>query len=454
MTDKTSKEKNFSCTPILSIKNPNEPILLYKGNCRLHVGKSSFTEESKICLNFFPRPRIEIKMNFSINSNIPPIGPNSNDIYISIRKSPKISVDCIFIQINKGTTLKFTPTNEPIIIQGNKSTRIKSIIFHLYNFIGFIGPKRSRESVTTNSKTVVSIINHLDLFSEDWIIEIRSLPSTSNNLEILKQNGGYGLTHIGTIRKKKNKSYLVKDGQEILEALDYFLSFIKGVKCLPMLCAGYDKDREPVWESWNSPRDSWFDPPLSWFDLTISKELQDIFPGFMNRWKTKSWKKTFTDAIYWYLKSNLPFRGIDVGLILTQAAVERLSFEYAVNERKLISMEGFKKLRASDKLRLLFSSLDISLNIPKEMTSIAKISKIFKWIDAPHALTEIRNSLVHPDHKHQGKYDEVIFEAWNLSLWYLELTMLKLCGYLGTYSNRLNIPKWVGEVENVPWAKE
>ena len=38
------------------------------------------------------------------------------------------------------------------------------------------------------------------------------------------------------------------------------------------------------------------------------------------------------------------------------------------------------------------------------------------------------------------------YEAWNLAQWYLELTLLKLCGYEGSHGNRLN-QKWVGEVE-------
>ncbi len=38
-------------------------------------------------------------------------------------------------------------------------------------------------------------------------------------------------------------------------------------------------------------------------------------------------------------------------------------------------------------------------------TELCKLSKEFNWTDSPHALTEIRNSLVHPEHKQQGKYD-------------------------------------------------
>ena len=58
-----------------------------------------------------------------------------------------------------------------------------------------------------------------------------------------------------------------------------------------------------------------------------------------------------------------------------------------------------------------------------------------KWNDMPHAITDIRNSLVHPNEKTSlpnGSY----FEAWQLSTWLLDLAFLRLCGHDGSYSNR------------------
>jgi len=170
-------------------------------------------------------------------------------------------------------------------------------------------------------------------------------------------------------------------------------------------------------------------------------------------WQDESWQTAFRDVIYWYLNSNFSPRGIDAGIILTQAAIERLSFEYSVRSKKLRTMEDFKNLRASDKFRLFFSSLDIPNEVPSNLSTLQELSRQFNWLDAPHAFTEVRNSLVHPEHKSRGKTDKAIFEAWNLGLWYLEMSILRLCGYEGTYSNRLHLGKWIGEVEEVPWKK-
>jgi hypothetical protein len=86
-----------------------------------------------------------------------------------------------------------------------------------------------------------------------------------------------------------------------------------------------------------------------------------------------------------------------------------------------------------------------------ETPELAKLAKDFNWLDAPHALTEIRNSLVHPEHKRRGQLDSAYYEAWNFGLWYLTMGLLAVCEYSGTYGNRLK-KRIVGQVEEVPWG--
>jgi hypothetical protein len=173
----------------------------------------------------------------------------------------------------------------------------------------------------------------------------------------------------------------------------------------------------------------------------------------MKKWKNDDWRDALEEVIYWYLNANFPERGIDVGIILTQAAIERLAYEYTVKDKRLLLSKGFKDLVASDKFRLLFSSLGLPLDIPKETPEIAKLSKVrgFNWQDAPHALTEIRNSLIHPENKKHGQFSAAYHEAWRLGLWYLEIAVLAVCEYSETYANRLK--KRIGsQVEKVPWS--
>jgi len=128
-------------------------------------------------------------------------------------------------------------------------------------------------------------------------------------------------------------------------------------------------------------------------------------------------QKALKEALYFYFYSNYHSESIpaDIGIILSQSAIERLSYEYAVNQKNLLTMNGFKGLWASDKFRILFSSLGIPLDIPNETPELKRIASAGSWIDAPQAITEIRNSIVHPEHKQRGNYKVVVMhEAWNL----------------------------------------
>ena len=347
-------------------------------------------------------------------------------------------------------SIKLYPESEPIAGVGDDTIQMRGIVFHLFNFVDFMGNRRSSEP---NGTVIETTIEHMDLICDEWTVELRSLPSTQQNIEFLKENGGYRLTHIGGIQKPDGSSFTGNDVNECLTALRYFLSFVKGGWCNSICPVGFDETGHRVWEQWSSPREAWHSTPFSWFDTQNTEQLTVLFKGFMKMWANDDWRAALQEIIYWYLNANFSSRSINTGIILTQAAIERLSYEYAVRNKRLVTADGFKNLWASDKFRLLFSSLRIPLDIPLATSKLKKLAQNqkMKWIDAPHALTEIRKSLIHPEHKKRGQFDSAYFDAWNLGLWYLEMGILAICGYNGTYRNRLNLRR-EGQVENVPWT--
>ena len=174
----------------------------------------------------------------------------------------------------------------------------------------------------------------------------------------------------------------------------------------------------------------------------------------MTLWANELWNQPLMHALYWYLGAcdRRVGIGVDTGTILAQAALEVIAWTHCVLDKKIVSAAAFKPrgLSASDKLRLLLSSLDIPRDIPTHLpTLLAKSAP--KWADGPDALTGIRNSLAHPDAKGTLP-DFAYYEVWKLSLWYIDMSLLRLCGHNGSYSNRLVDQRWEGEVESVPWS--
>jgi hypothetical protein len=438
--------------PCYDFPQPNESILISKTKASVSFQGKVHEVDAEVHLHLLPEARIQVQGNLPKSLGF--FGPgNLGNLVIACKDIDGRDIQGVLVRINirpDGAEFVWHPQNEPIIGLGDQRTKMASIFFHLFNYRQIFG---TRQSTEMNGNAIYAI-PHVDLKASGWNVELKSLQTNRETFETLQETGGYGLTHVGCLRKEDCSNFNGKTAEDMLNALRHFLSLSKGMWCNPCLAVGFDKKKERVWEAWSSPQGSWA-KPMSWFDPHHCDELENLFPGFLSKWENEDWRKALHEVIYWYLSSNYSTlsRGIniDAGIILTQAAIERLSFEYAVRHKRLVEANGFKDLRASDKFRLLFSSLDIPIDIPASMPELKKLAKQFKWIDAPQAITEIRNSLVHPEHKRRGQFGKAFYPAWNLGQWYLELALLRICGYSGTYGNRL-IQRWVGEVEPVPWS--
>jgi hypothetical protein len=183
--------------------------------------------------------------------------------------------------------------------------------------------------------------------------------------------------------------------------------------------------------------------------------LPEAFSGFDTRFRDAQWQEAFHLALYWYLESNACAGGVEGSLILIQTALELLSFEILVNERKWLSEDGFAKLPASDSIRLVLASAKIPLDIPAQFKDVLALAKSYGWMDGPAALTGIRNALIHCTSKNRTRLSgktTAIRDAWELGLWYMDLVLLNLIGYSGKYCDRRARSGFVGDELPVPWA--
>lgn len=269
--------------------------------------------------------------------------------------------------------------------------------------------------------------------------------------------GGFGITHVGKLERITGGSFSAADAKGIEEALFWFLSFCRGSWVAPLLAVGFDAGGKQVWEEWRKWKIERWRRVGSWFDSWSRVGLVGVFPGFHRRWKDESWNEPIRLALHWYVESNMCAGGVEGGTILAQAAFELLAWTLLVEDQKVLSEDEFKKLRASDMLRSLLSSCEIPLAIPSSLCELTKSATAHNWADGPHAITEVRNALVHASPKKRKKVlgadTGTRYEAWWLGLWYLELVLLWLFDFRGKYSDRLVRDGGKGqEVRLVPWA--
>ena len=438
--------------PVFNFLSEESRILLYKGSAQINVRSNSYFGDGEVLLELLPTASIFVYGYFREVPSVDGLGVITGHNSVAEFSLNGCKVDGFRISgggdaTKKECNIKWCPKSHPVGCIGDDTTQIAHVVFHLFNFERIVTTRRSPEEQDGTQHS----IHHLDLSGNGWEIELKSLAITDKNIKELKEQGGYRLTHVGSIKKTDGAVFSGADAKNALTALGLFLSFAKGAPCYPICPVGFDDSDARVWEEWSSPYEPWR-YLLSWFDPHHQNQLTTLFPGFMAKWRDQDWHDALEESVYWYLYANDSSRAVMPGIILTQAAIERLSFEF-VKKKRLIWEKSFKDLKASDRFRLLFSSLGIPLDIPQETPELRNLATCnqYKWLDIPHALTEIRNSLVHPEKAQQKQLMDVYYEAWNLGLWCLEMSILAICGYSGTYGNRLKPGRYIGTVEDVPW---
>jgi hypothetical protein len=442
-----------SVLPAYDFLTDQSEVTLREGTARLTIGTETYRGKARGILQLAPRPTILFKADIE---RVPmQVGVR---VAFGSLKIEDFEFDGIKIEGFSGglggtfpsasNVAVWHPSAEPVLLNRHRK-RMRRLVFHLFNFSDF----KSLDGTSEKRGNTSVAIQKLKLSGGDLAVVITSLFETSDIQKRIQQDWGTRLTHVGSLERHDGKSLTEKQALEYLWQLQQFLSFATGRRCTPVCPCGFDNHGNLVWEAWLSP-ESKQRPRDSWFDLHHCDQLVELFDCFLKTKKSRAWTRPLQDAIYWYVEANSDSSRIDAGIILAQAALELLAYAYAVEATGLVSPQGFKNLWASDKLRLLFVSLGMPVAIPlecKEMIGLTKgKKKIADWKDFAHSITDIRNSLVHPDHKHRHRLGTAYFDAWRSSLWALELAILGVCKYTGSYSNRLKMRR-VGSVENVPW---
>ncbi len=445
--------------PIYWQTTPNETISFGKFDAMVTHGVDQATEvaSGEARLRFTPKESLEIV--FPVASELGAWDAFSRIMSRSSTTSklhiPELRTTFdMFLKSTRENSMVYTPTQTPLMI-GDDVKNIRKSAFHLVNWPLIRGTDNYKVTVPNYPyPDGYQIFGKVMLEVDSWIITIAEVEGTGDAVKSVRESGGYSITYVGSVERDGHKEYTSSDLSTLLSDLSYLFAFVFGEWRSPCLAVAFDANDSHVYKEWglrqvDSERGAGV---CSWFDEHHSEMIPQVLPGFWRLLKSDVWAKPWTNAIYWYIKANQGGAGlgVDSAILFSQAALELLSWTYCVLDRKMVSESAFRGrgLSASDKIRILVSSLGLPLHIPQNLTRLhSKPGK--KWADSMDVITDIRNRLVHPGGERDFP-DGAYFEAWKLSMWYLELILLRLCQYSGRYSNRLS-QRWVGEVEPVPW---
>jgi hypothetical protein len=304
--------------------------------------------------------------------------------------------------------------------------------------------------------------SRLTLRGGGWIITLDGVDDYGEFEKYLEANSGFGVTQVGRIEKEDHSPFSADEALNTLDALTWYVSFAAGRWTGPFLPSGFDADGGRVWDVWDCHRSVPFRSRTSWLDRTHGEQYESPFPGFMRRWLDDTWQEIVRVAIHWYVEANAQAGSIEGSIVLTQTAFELLASAVLADHHGWLSSEGYEKLSAADRIRLLFLWAGIPTDISSELDALFKLAKAYeefmvnKQPDSAAAMTAIRNTITHPTRKNREKFGRhpsaARTNAWVLGLRNLELCLLRLFDHRGTYADRIR-RKWLGEVEPVPWAE-
>jgi hypothetical protein len=147
----------------------------------------------------------------------------------------------------------------------------------------------------------------------------------------------------------------------------------------------------------------------------------------MRLWAEEEWRQRLNLAVA--LRVDAASRRSDVGIVVAQQALEQLAWAVLVEEEEaVLGRDGFGRLPASDRIRLALASAGVALTLPEYLH---RRRESREYEDGPHAVTSIRNGLVHPSAA--GRIPSAVREHiddWlQLALLYVDLLVLDLVGY-------------------------
>lgn len=424
--------------------------MLYRGPLELVAGDDALEGEGNVNLSWFPVP--SIRFQFSRGGTGRAYGMDEVMVRLAGgRMEGRALVTQTSGDFDRVRLEGVFP--EPIEWRGEEKPHLDHVLFHLPNFQDYYGSEIGMAWGSPRRGGSMTWRGRMVLDSSNWRVTLDSLPDGRERCKAAEAERGFAFTHVGKLERADGRSFTPEEAEPALQALRFLFSFMRGMWTGPALLVGY-AGHERAWEKWATAyitsENVW-----GWMPYAPGYSL-DILDGFLQRWEDTTWQEPLRLAVHWYVEANRAAGGLDGAIILAMTALELLAWTWLFDEKQVEKSEKkFDGLHADQRMRQLLNEAGIPAAIPPELAGLVQAAKAEQWSDGPGALNGLRNSAVHPRPKHRkvlfGTSVDARADAWKLALWYVELVLLRVLGYTGTYWNRTN-GRQGADYEHVPWA--
>jgi len=450
---------HIAIKPSIEQEDVNSPIPLYSGNLEFTLNGVTTSEDYEIAFLFQSEPTVLARI---INPTVHAIKLGGDMLLRDNRWDGNVGFEF------ESSSVDITKSNNQGAVYGHVSDpitegmteRLGRVRFHLVNFRSYLGepikqvPQGGRDLWWSG---------RVRFELGPWNVTIDSVPDLRERINKAHKVGGYVITHVGNIeRSKKDKGisplFSWKDASKALDVLNLVFNFANGALCPCLLPFGYRHMDSFVARCSKAMRIASSYPADTWFKFA---------DRLYKQWNDKNQRGWIHYAIMLYAQSNRNLSGADIELSKSQITLELLAYQICQEQQQLVSRQAFEeRLSASDRIRISLLWAGIPVTIPPAMKELSACLKEVtetnsEPLDGPFIITYIRNVTVHGNAKRRqalsALHPYILGQAWQLSQSYVELLILRLLGYSGSYSPRFEAdfrggdPRWE-RTAPVPWA--
>lgn len=447
MSDVKQRSAPLAVEPFYSCARANQPIGLFRGGVDLVGNGSTEHHRGGIVLDWLPSPILNtwVRGRTSELALHSMMGTDQVDI---VPRTPPKSVPGQSPTARagrRGGATSFEIESPLLSCEcGDATAAMSHALFHAANF-----PRLHGRPVTWSDGSVGSA--RLMFEGSSWTIVMDEVQNASELGKNLKAYGGFALTHVARVHRTDGSPFTSAELQEFVDAFTFFCWLCAEARCGPLLPVGFDGQGHAVWSRWSHTRTESFSAAATWLDTANAGEAEALFPTLMARFGDRYWRQILTHAIAYLVEAGRPHT-VERAIMMAQLLLEAVGYSWLVEERKLLTHDGFEKRKAAQNIRKMLLDMKVPTPIPKNLSALSTTrSKKGDPVGGPGALVIKRNEIAHRRGATPNLNYAPLIEAWRLGAWYSELAVLRLCGFNGLYRSRLSDGVWTGAVERVPW---
>jgi hypothetical protein len=433
----------------------NEAIKIFEGEFTLKNDAGEYKVTGRIYFDWVPNSGADFVGTTSLD--------NTAVLNMSESNSFKIIIDGLEFGQGFITNTKFGDSENDAQIKGtlsgqavlgDKSVSVEKLRFAIPNLRDFIGLPVKK----IGERNISTSMSRLRLENEGFTILLDKCNDYNELHKKLETKGGFINLYAGELINNKS-SLSIEESKDTLHCLNTFITFLNGRRTSALFIHGIHKN-ETLWIDYSGYHVDSYKAVTSWPQKHSITGLNELWRKFSEIWKDKEDRNFLTTAIHWYVEANSNAGFAEGSIIMAQTALELLYNWWIVENKKLIIGKDSENISASNKIRLLLSQLNITHEIPSSLTDLqAFVDGANDINDAPEAVVQIRNAIVHSQEEKRRRLTAIPlmakYQALQLCLWYIETSLLCILSFEDRYFNRCSKGIYASEAEmSVPWAKK